>query len=101
MDIMCRFMSPIFPDRIASSARRGLVFEESSQHQYRFSDIVDPDNGRPLFTIEHEVRSMTHPLFMRPLVNRDPAQNIMELPARPRRLDLKRLGKGASGDESA
>ena len=56
---------------------RGLVFEESSQHQYRFRDIVDPDSGAPLFTIEHEVRSMTHPLFMRPLVNRDPAQNIM------------------------
>jgi len=57
---------------------RGLVFEESSQHQYRFRDLVDPDDGRPLFTIEHEVRSMTHPLFMRPLVNRDPTQNIME-----------------------
>jgi len=56
---------------------RGLVFEESSQHQYRFRDILDPDSGKKLFTIEHEVRSMTHPLFMRPLVNRDPAQNIM------------------------
>ncbi|HEX3537700.1 MAG TPA: hypothetical protein VHU15_13140 [Stellaceae bacterium] len=27
-----------------------------------------------LFTIEHEVRSMTHPLYARPLVNRNPAQ---------------------------
>ena len=57
---------------------RDLVFEESSQHQYRFKDIVDPDNGRLLFTIEHEVRSLTHPLFMRPLVNRDPNKNIMD-----------------------
>ena len=27
-----------------------------------------------LFTIEHEVRSMTHPLYNRPLVNRNPSQ---------------------------
>ena len=74
---MCRSMSPIFPDHIASSQEKGLVFEESDQHQYRFRDIVDPETGAPLFTIEHEVRSMKHPLYMRPLVNRDPAQNIM------------------------
>jgi hypothetical protein len=30
-----------------------------------------------LFTIEHEVRSLKHPLYMRPLVNRNPSQNIM------------------------
>jgi catechol 2,3-dioxygenase-like lactoylglutathione lyase family enzyme len=56
---------------------RGLIFEESSRHQYRFKDIVDPETGNLLFTIEHEVRSMTSPMFLRPLVNRDPNQNIM------------------------
>ncbi len=54
--------------------QRKLISEESDQYQYRFTDIVDPDNGRQLFTIEHEVRSMTHPLFARPLVNRNPDQ---------------------------
>ena len=53
---------------------RGLVTEESDQHQYRFNDIVDPASGKHLFTIEHEVRSMQHPLYARTLVNRDPAQ---------------------------
>jgi len=53
---------------------RGLITEESDQHQYRFQDIVDPGNGRVLFTIEHEVRSMRHPLYARPLVNRNPHQ---------------------------
>jgi hypothetical protein len=53
---------------------RGLVSEESDQHQYRFQDIVDVESGRKLFTIEHEVRSMRHPLYARPLVNRNPAQ---------------------------
>ena len=56
---------------------KGLVTQESDQHQYRFQDIVDPDNGKVLFTVEHEVRSLKHPLYMRPLVNRNPGQNIM------------------------
>lgn len=53
---------------------RGLVTEESSEHQYRFRDLVDPESGRVLFTIEHEVRSLTHPLYARALVNRNAAQ---------------------------
>ncbi len=56
----------------------GLVTEESDQHQYRFKDIVDPESGRVLFTIEHEVRSMKHPIYMRPLVNRNPAQSNVD-----------------------
>jgi len=57
--------------------QKGLITQESDQHQYRFQDIVDPDSGKVLFTIEHEVRSLKHPLYMRPLVNRNPGQNIM------------------------
>ncbi len=55
-------------------AERGLITEESDRHQYRFADIVDPEDGRVLFTVEHEVRSMRHPLYARPLVNRNPVQ---------------------------
>jgi hypothetical protein len=51
-----------------------LITEESDRCQYRFEDIVDLDTGKVLFTIEHEIRSMTHPLYARPLVNRNPAQ---------------------------
>jgi hypothetical protein len=53
---------------------RGLITEESDQHQYRFENIVDMADDRVLFTIEHEVRSMRHPLYARPLVNRNPEQ---------------------------
>jgi hypothetical protein len=53
---------------------RGLITEESNQHQYRFEKIVDLDTGKELFVVEHEVRSMTNPLYARPLVNRNPAQ---------------------------
>ncbi len=54
--------------------QHGLVTEESSEIQYRFQDIVDPDTRRVLFTIEHEVRCFPHPMFLRPLVNRNPGQ---------------------------
>jgi hypothetical protein len=53
---------------------RGLISQEDDQHQYRFIDIVDVDTNHPLFQIEHEVRSMRHPLYARPLVNRNPTQ---------------------------
>lgn len=50
---------------------RGLVSMETDPHEWRFQWITDPQDGRQLFQIEHEVRSMTHPLFGRPLVNRN------------------------------
>ena len=53
----------------------GLLTVEFGQHEYRFNDIIDLDSRKPLFTVEHEVRSQTHPTFARPLVNRNPAQD--------------------------
>ena len=49
---------------------RRLVSQESNASQYRFEQLVDPDDGRPLLQLEHEVRSMQHPQFGRVLVNR-------------------------------
>ena len=54
-----------------------MITEESSQHQYRFEDIACLDTGKCLFKIEHEVRSITHPLYNRKLVNRNTKQNLM------------------------
>jgi len=52
---------------------RGLIMEpHSSREQFRFADIVDVDSGAPLFRIEHEMRSLYHPDFRKPLVNRIP-----------------------------
>lgn len=56
----------------AKLAARGLITEESNESQYRFQDIVDVETGAVLSVIEHEVRSMRHPMFARALVNRDP-----------------------------
>ena len=49
---------------------RGLVTREDNPHQFRFVDIVAPGGKKVLFSIEHEVRSLHHPLYQRPLVNR-------------------------------
>jgi hypothetical protein len=53
---------------------RGLITEESNAHQYRFQELVDPVTGKRLATLEHEVRSLCHPMYLRPLVNRNPGQ---------------------------
>lgn len=51
-----------------------LVTEESDGHQYRFQDLFDLESGAKLFEIQHEVRSLKHPMAGRPLVNRNPSQ---------------------------
>jgi hypothetical protein len=50
---------------------RDLITMETDANEWRFQWIVDPKDGRKLFQIEHEVRSMKHRLFGRPLVNRN------------------------------
>ena len=55
---------------------RGLITEESDRHQYRFQRIVNPQSGELLTELEHEVRSLRHPMFKRRLVNRNAAQTF-------------------------
>jgi hypothetical protein len=52
--------------------KRGLVMERDEDEQFRFCDIADPGTGEVLFTFEHEVRSLHHHGYRRPLVNRIP-----------------------------
>jgi hypothetical protein len=60
---------------------RNLISQEDNRYQYRFRDIVDLDSGRHLFTVEHEVRSVTHPMYLRPLINRNPMVTNMNYAA--------------------
>lgn len=55
-------------------AERGLITLETDAHEWRFQRIVDPAGGDTLFEVEHEVRSLRHPLYGRALVNRNPDQ---------------------------
>ncbi|HYT47927.1 MAG TPA: glyoxalase/bleomycin resistance/dioxygenase family protein [Burkholderiales bacterium] len=50
---------------------RDLINMETDEAEWRFQWIVDPRDGSKLFQIEHEVRSLKHRLFARPLVNRN------------------------------
>ncbi len=50
----------------------GLVTAESNQYEYRFKDVIDLDTREVLFTVEHETRSQTNPMYGRPLINRNP-----------------------------
>lgn len=47
-----------------------------NEFQYRFQDIVPPGKRKPVFTIEHEVRSLYHPLYRSPLVNRTGSERL-------------------------
>ncbi|MGF6774076.1 catechol 2,3-dioxygenase-like lactoylglutathione lyase family enzyme [Paraburkholderia sp. GAS199] len=57
----------------ARLAEHGLAYSEEA-HQYRFDRLIDPVSGADCFRLEHEVRSLRHPLYARPLVNRNPDQ---------------------------
>ena len=48
--------------------------EDVRNHQFRFKNIVDSESGEKLFEIEHEVRSLRHPMFQRQFINRNPEQ---------------------------
>jgi hypothetical protein len=56
----------------------GLITAESNEYEYRFKDVIDLDSREVLFTVEHETRSQTNPMYGRPLVNRNPAQTNMD-----------------------
>ncbi len=55
--------------------KRGLLAEDVRNHQFRFQEIIDPEGGDCVFRLEHEVRSLRHPMFNRFFVNRDPVQS--------------------------
>lgn len=60
----------------AALEQRGLVTEELRNHQFRFQKIVDPVTDETCTELEHEVRSLQHPLHGRAFVNRNPSQQI-------------------------
>lgn len=64
---MANFSSPY-----TKLLKHKVISRETNEHEYRFIDIVDLETGRVLAKLEHEVRSMTHPSYARPLVNRNP-----------------------------
>lgn len=58
----------------AELRRRGGLSRDEGPADFRFVTIVDPQSGAALYEVEHEVRGIGHPLYRRPLVNRNPLQ---------------------------
>ncbi|MFN3237714.1 MAG: VOC family protein [Pseudomonadales bacterium] len=67
---------PDFSGPYSLIKKRKMISEESDQHQYRFDKIFDPKDGKVLYELEHEVRSLHHPMFNRKLTNRNPGQTF-------------------------
>jgi hypothetical protein len=51
-------------------SRLGCVTEDDRDEQFRFHDMKDPRTGKLLYSFEHEMRSLHHPDFGKPLINR-------------------------------
>jgi hypothetical protein len=58
----------------AALAKLGVTIREVDPNQYLFEDVVDPDTEITLYRLQHEIRGIHHPLYARPLINRNPAQ---------------------------
>jgi hypothetical protein len=56
----------------AALEKLGVIMEPEAGEQFRFADIVDPVTGQRVYSFEHEMRSLYHPDYRRPLVNRTP-----------------------------
>ena len=65
-----------FSHPYAFFAERDLIMEDIRNHQFRFKEIVDPETGERVHELEHEVRSLRHPMYGREFVNRNPAQSL-------------------------
>ncbi len=50
--------------------KEGLITAEDNAFQYRFEEIRSPGEATAAYVLQHEVRSLHHPFYLRPLVNR-------------------------------
>lgn len=50
--------------------KQKLLMTPDRDEQFRFAKIADPDSGEVVFEFEHEVRSLHHPDYLKPLINR-------------------------------
>jgi len=66
---LCTAPKAIFLADNRFSDRYDTLQEAQKYHQFRVLDIID-EEGNVLLQLEHETRSMFHPSYMRPLVNR-------------------------------
>jgi hypothetical protein len=62
----------------ADLLERGCIMGDLRDEQFRFHHMKDPATGAVLFSFEHEMRSIYHPDFRKPLVNRVPVPYLVD-----------------------
>jgi hypothetical protein len=55
-----------------------LLMRPDIEEQFRFEKIANPRTGKVVFTYEHEVRSLYHPDYLKPLANRVPVPYLVD-----------------------
>jgi len=55
-----------------------LLMTPDREEQFRFAKMADPITGEVVFEFEHEVRSLHHPDYRKPLVNRVPVPYLVD-----------------------
>jgi len=50
--------------------KKKLLSRPDFEEQFRFVDMANPSSGKVAFSFEHEVRSLYHPDYLKPLTNR-------------------------------
>ena len=68
--------TPNFAEPYHKLESAGLVTTEDNKYQYRFEEIKPPGEKSAVYALQHEVRSLYHPHYLRPLVNRKGTERL-------------------------
>ena len=55
-----------------------LLMRPDVEEQFRFEKMANPRSGKVVFSFEHEVRSLYHPDYLKPLANRVPVPYLVD-----------------------
>ena len=55
-----------------------MLMRPDVEEQFRFEKIFNPRSGKIVFSFEHEVRSLYHPDYLKPLTNRVPVPYLVD-----------------------
>ena len=55
-----------------------LLMRPDVEEQFRFDRMANTRSGKVVFTFEHEVRSLYHPDYLKPLANRVPVPYLVD-----------------------
>ena len=67
-----------YQEMYAQFKAKKLLMRPDVEEQFRFEKIANPRTGKVVFSYEHEVRSLYHPDYLKPLANRVPVPYLVD-----------------------